>query len=286
MTTTTLTRPASGSGVPRSTGLVIGAPRRHLGDDPAEPGAHLAGADAALGRDHPAGALHRAVRLHLRRRHPDPRRRAATRTTCWPGSLALNLVTSTMGTAVGLSTDLHEGMIDRFRALPMWRPAVLVGRSMADLMTSFLCALIVGLTGLAVGWRPGANYISIVGGFAARAVLRLLADVDRRLRGVELEEPRIGGVVRLHRAVPAGLRLQRHGADPAHAGLAAGHRQLEPGERGRAGGPGAVGQPEPVRDDPGLADAASGRGVADLVGGDPGGRRAAGVVLLQARTTE
>jgi ABC transporter DrrB family efflux protein len=81
------------------------------------------------------------------------------------GMLALNLVTSTMGTAVGLSTDLHEGMIDRFRALPMWRSAVLVGRSMADLLTSFLCALMVGLTGLAVGWRPGANYISIVGGF-------------------------------------------------------------------------------------------------------------------------
>jgi len=82
------------------------------------------------------------------------------------GLLSLNLVTSTMGTAVGLSTDLHEGMIDRFRALPMWRSAVLVGRSLADLLTSCLCALIVGVVGLAVGWRPGSNYISIVGGFA------------------------------------------------------------------------------------------------------------------------
>jgi ABC-2 type transport system permease protein len=82
------------------------------------------------------------------------------------GILALNLVTSTMGTGVGLSTDLHEGMIDRFRALPMWRSAVLVGRTNADLLTSLLCALIVGLTGLAVGWRPGSNFISIVGGFA------------------------------------------------------------------------------------------------------------------------
>jgi ABC transporter DrrB family efflux protein len=81
------------------------------------------------------------------------------------GILALNLVTSTMGTGVGLSTDLHEGMIDRFRALPMWRSAVLVGRTTADLLTSFLCALIVGITGLAVGWRPDANFISIVGGF-------------------------------------------------------------------------------------------------------------------------
>ncbi|MDA8284219.1 MAG: ABC transporter permease [Actinomycetota bacterium] len=82
------------------------------------------------------------------------------------GLLALNMVTSTMGTAVGLSTDLHEGMIDRFRTLPMWRTAVLVGRSLADLLTSLLCALIVALSGLAVGWRPTSSVFSILGGFA------------------------------------------------------------------------------------------------------------------------
>ena len=82
------------------------------------------------------------------------------------GLLALNLVTSTMGTAVGLSTDLHEGMIDRFRSLPMWRSAVLVGRSVADLMTSCLCALIVAITGLAVGWRPDSSFLSVLAGFA------------------------------------------------------------------------------------------------------------------------
>ncbi len=82
------------------------------------------------------------------------------------GVLALNLVTSTMGTAVGLSTDLHEGMVDRFRTLPMWHTAVLVGRSFADLLTSLLCALIVALAGLAVGWRPDASVASVIGGFA------------------------------------------------------------------------------------------------------------------------
>jgi ABC transporter DrrB family efflux protein len=82
------------------------------------------------------------------------------------GLLALNLVTSTMGTAVGLSTDLNEGMIDRFRTLPMWRAAVLVGRSIADLMTSVLCAVIVALTGLAVGWRSDASPVALIGGFA------------------------------------------------------------------------------------------------------------------------
>jgi ABC-2 type transport system permease protein len=82
------------------------------------------------------------------------------------GLLALNLTTSTMGTAVGISTDLHEGMIERFRTLPMWRPAVLVGRTLADLMTSCVCALIVAITGLAVGWRPSTNFLHVIAGFA------------------------------------------------------------------------------------------------------------------------
>jgi ABC-2 type transport system permease protein len=82
------------------------------------------------------------------------------------GLLSLNLVTSTLGTGVGLSTDLHDGIIDRFRALPIWRASVLVGRSLADLATFVLCALIVGATGLAVGWRPHAGPGPVAGGFA------------------------------------------------------------------------------------------------------------------------
>ena len=64
------------------------------------------------------------------------------------GLLALNLTTSAMGTAVGLSTDLNSGVIDRFRTLPMWRPAVLVGRSLADLLTAVICTAFVAATGL------------------------------------------------------------------------------------------------------------------------------------------
>ncbi|MGA2836183.1 MAG: ABC transporter permease [Acidimicrobiales bacterium] len=81
------------------------------------------------------------------------------------GLLALNLTTSSMGTAVGLSTDLNSGVIDRFRTLPMWRPAILVGRSLADLSTAVICAAIVAITGLVVGWRPGGSVLSTVAGF-------------------------------------------------------------------------------------------------------------------------
>jgi ABC transporter DrrB family efflux protein len=82
------------------------------------------------------------------------------------GLLALNLTTSTMGTAVGLSTDLNGGVVERFRTLPMWRPAVLVGRSVADLLTAAVCAAFVAVTGLVVGWRPEGSVGSTIGGFA------------------------------------------------------------------------------------------------------------------------
>jgi ABC-2 type transport system permease protein len=81
------------------------------------------------------------------------------------GLLAMNLTTSAMGTAVGLSSDLGSGVIDRFRTLSMWRPAVLVGRSLADVLTAAICASFVAVTGLVIGWRPDASAASIVAGF-------------------------------------------------------------------------------------------------------------------------
>jgi ABC-2 type transport system permease protein len=82
------------------------------------------------------------------------------------GLLALNLTTSAIGTAIGLSDDLETGVIERFRTLPMWRPAVLVGRSLADVLSAVLCAAIVAATGLAVGWRPHGGIGGDLGGFA------------------------------------------------------------------------------------------------------------------------
>src|SRR3954453_16005644 len=71
------------------------------------------------------------------------------------GLVTMNLTTASMGTAVGISSDLHTGVINRFRTLPMARSAILAGRTLSDLLASVLCASIVILTGLAIGWRPG-----------------------------------------------------------------------------------------------------------------------------------
>jgi ABC-2 type transport system permease protein len=81
------------------------------------------------------------------------------------GLLALNLTTGAIGTAVGLITDLGTGVIDRFRTPAMWPAAVLVGRSLADLLSAVLCTAIVAVVGLIVGWKPDGSALSTLGGF-------------------------------------------------------------------------------------------------------------------------
>jgi ABC-2 type transport system permease protein len=82
------------------------------------------------------------------------------------GLLGMNLVTSATGTAIGLSTDLTTGVIDRFRALPVWRPAILVGRTLSDLLGAIVCSAIVAATGLIMGWRPDNGVPDALAGFA------------------------------------------------------------------------------------------------------------------------
>jgi ABC-2 type transport system permease protein len=69
------------------------------------------------------------------------------------GMLGLGIAGTAPGTAVALVTDMSTGLIDRFRALPMSRAAVLAGRTLADLLTQALGALVVAAVGLAIGWR-------------------------------------------------------------------------------------------------------------------------------------
>jgi ABC-2 type transport system permease protein len=69
------------------------------------------------------------------------------------GMFGMAMAGSAPGTAVGLSSDMTTGLIDRFRALPMARSAVLAGRTLADLLTQVLGVVVLIVTGLAIGWR-------------------------------------------------------------------------------------------------------------------------------------
>ena len=69
------------------------------------------------------------------------------------GMLGMGLAGTAPGTAVGLVTDMSTGLIDRFKSLPMSRSAVLVGRTVSDLLTQAIGVIVVCGVGLAIGWR-------------------------------------------------------------------------------------------------------------------------------------
>ena len=69
------------------------------------------------------------------------------------GMFGMTMAGSAPGTAVGLTTDMASGLIDRFRSLPIARSAVLAGRALSDLSTQLLGIVVLCATGLAVGWR-------------------------------------------------------------------------------------------------------------------------------------
>ncbi len=197
------------------------------------------------------------------------------------GLLAMNLTTSAIGTAVGLSDDLGTGVIDRFRTLPMWRPAILVGRSLADLLTATLCALIVIATGLVVGWRPDNDVLSVIGGIAlfllfSYAISWMCACIGLASRDAEASQG-LGLIVLFPLARD---RLKRLGPDRAHAGGRACDRQLEPRQRSDLRGTQPLRQPESVCRGPRLADAAPGARGRPLVARAAGRVRTAGRAAL------
>ncbi len=82
-----------------------------------------------------------------------------------PGIVVQNIAFGGFVTALGLNEDLHKGLIDRFRSLPMARSAVLAGRTSADIVTNALSATILVITGLIIGFSFHSTVPQVILGF-------------------------------------------------------------------------------------------------------------------------
>ncbi|MGD9739342.1 MAG: ABC transporter permease [Bauldia sp.] len=86
---------------------------------------------------------------------PSPEAAAAYREFLIGGIFVQSMAFMSITTAVGVVNDMKEGVIDRFRSLPIARVSVLMGRAIATLFEGGLGILVMALCGLLVGW--GAN---------------------------------------------------------------------------------------------------------------------------------
>ena len=71
-----------------------------------------------------------------------------------PGILVQTVVFITIYTGFGLNTDITKGVFDRFRSLPVWRPAALVGALLGDAARYTMASTMVIVLGLLLGFRP------------------------------------------------------------------------------------------------------------------------------------
>ncbi|MEU3611226.1 ABC transporter permease [Streptomyces sp. NPDC006872] len=90
------------------------------------------------------------------------------------GIFAQTVTFATAGAGAGIADDMHKGLIDRFRSLPMARGAVLTGRTLADLVQTALTLLVLAVVALLVGWRVGSNGDTDIGRVLAAFGLLLL----------------------------------------------------------------------------------------------------------------
>ena len=79
-----------------------------------------------------------------------------------PGIMAQTIAFSSFIVAIGLTSDLDKGIVDRLKSLPIHRASLLVGRSIAALLHSSIGIGVMALTGLVVGWRVRGSVLDAV----------------------------------------------------------------------------------------------------------------------------
>ncbi|MTD14517.1 ABC transporter permease [Nakamurella sp. YIM 132087] len=81
-----------------------------------------------------------------------------------PGILVASIAMITMYTGVSVNTDIAKGIFDRFRTLPIWRPAPMVGYLLGDLFRYVIASVVIVVMGLILGFRPAGGVVGVVAG--------------------------------------------------------------------------------------------------------------------------
>jgi ABC-2 type transport system permease protein len=83
-----------------------------------------------------------------------------------PGILVMSVLFNTVYSGVALNTDLTKGVVDRFRSLPTWRPAPLVGALVGDSVRYVVGGTVIVVLGVILGFRPGAGLGGVLAAMA------------------------------------------------------------------------------------------------------------------------
>jgi ABC transporter DrrB family efflux protein len=105
------------------------------------------------------------------------------------GVLIQTLAFGIMGPATSIATDLNEGIVDRFRSLPMARSAYLIGHLIAEMASITLGIVVLCLSGLVVGWRIHTDLPHALAGFALLLLFAFAMLLIGTLLGILVRSP-------------------------------------------------------------------------------------------------
>ncbi|MFF3086237.1 ABC transporter permease [Streptomyces nojiriensis] len=114
---------------------------------------------------------------------------AAYREFLMAGIFAQTVTFATAGAGAGIADDMHKGLIDRFRSLPMARGAVLTGRTLADLVQTTFTLIILAIVALLVGWRTHTSLGEVLAGFGLLLLLGYAFSWIGALIGLSVRTP-------------------------------------------------------------------------------------------------
>jgi ABC-2 type transport system permease protein len=79
-----------------------------------------------------------------------------------PGVLVQTIIFITVYTGVGLNTDIHKGLYDRFRSLPMWQASPILGALAGDLFRYSVASILILIVGFILGFRPQGGIVGVL----------------------------------------------------------------------------------------------------------------------------
>ena len=106
-----------------------------------------------------------------------------------PGILVMSVLFTTVYSGISLNTDLTKGVVDRFRSLPVWRPAPLVGALVGDAARYVLAGTVIVVLGLILGFRPDAGVGGVVAALALVVVFSFGLSWAFTVLGLVLRSP-------------------------------------------------------------------------------------------------
>jgi ABC-2 type transport system permease protein len=95
----------------------------------------------------------------------------------------------TVYTGVGLNTDIQKGLYDRFRSLPIWQPAPILGALVGDLFRYSVASMLIIVLGLILGFRPQGGAAGVLLAFGLVLIFSVALSWIWIIIGMKVKNP-------------------------------------------------------------------------------------------------